>query len=162
MNAPSGRSVFLAMIPVHLLLIGWGWIGRAVFGNGGWMTLILLVTIIPVVALALAITTLLSFRRRPAPRALTSSQVRAQLVTWAGLFVVGLTMYDFTDAPESEKTLLTQVFGRSDAMFTLSAVLIAVGALAVIGGWVWLLFRLLGDQTRRTAAPSVMREPGRV
>lgn len=140
------------MIPVHLLLIVWVWIGRAAFGNGGWMTLVLLVTVIPVVALALALTTLLSFRRRPAPRALTASQVRAQLVTWAGLFVVGLTMYDFTDAPESEQTVLTQVFGRSDAMFTVSAVAVGVGALTAIGGWVLLLVRLLGDQTRRSAA----------
>lgn len=141
------------MIPIHLLLLVWVWIGRFVFGNGGWMTLVLLVTVIPVVALALAITTLLCFLRRPAPRALTSSQVRAQLVTWAGLFVVGLTMVDFTDSPDSEQTLLTQVFGRSDAMFTLSAVLIGVGTLTAIGGWVWLLLRLLGDQTRRSAAP---------
>ncbi|OFE16266.1 hypothetical protein BA895_19630 [Humibacillus sp. DSM 29435] len=148
MRASGTRSVFLAMIPVHLLILGWVWIGRAAFGNGGWMTLILLVTVIPVVALALALTTLLSFRRRPAPRALTARQVRAQLVTWAGLFVVGLFMYDFTDAPESDKTVLTQLFGYSDALFTLSAVLIGVGAITATGGWVWLLSELLRDQTR--------------
>lgn len=150
------------MIPMHVLLLVWVWIGRAVFGVGGWMVLVLLVTAIPVAALALALTTLLSFRRRSAPRALLPKQVRAQLVTWAGLFVVGLFMYDFTDSPQSDETVLTQLFGYSDALFTLSEVLIGVGAITATGGWLWMLVELLRDQTRRPAAAAPTSGHGRV
>ena len=78
--SPLGRKVFLAMIPVNLLLVVWVWIGRIVFGVGGWFFLILLLSVVPALLIGLLITTLLSFRGSDAPRALSPSQAMAQLL----------------------------------------------------------------------------------
>lgn len=103
------------MIPLNLLLIVWVWLGRIVFGVGGWFLVIFMFSVVPVLLIGLSITTLLA------------------------------------DSPDSERSLLTQIFGPGDPLlefsFTLAA---ALGALTVVG-WVVLLVTLTRGR-RRTSA----------
>ena len=67
----------------------WVWIGRIVFGVGGWFFLIFLFSIVPVVLIALILTTILAYTQDGRPRSLTPFQAWAQLLTWLGLFGFG-------------------------------------------------------------------------
>ena len=135
-----GRATLLWMIPLNLLLVAWVWIGRIVFGVGGWFFLIFLVSIVPVVLLALILTTTLALTQEGRPRSLTRLQAWAQLLTWIGLFGFGTFCPDFGDTEDSHLSMLTQVFGHTDAMLDLSYTLtigfavLAVAAYAVLLG----------------------------
>ena len=115
-----GRVTLLAMIPVNLLMVLWVWMGRIVFGVGGWFLFILLVSVVPILLVALLITTILAWTQEGQPRALTTFQAWAQLFTWLALFLAGAFCPDFGDAPDSESSVLTQAFGQSRHLIDLS------------------------------------------
>lgn len=125
-----GRVVLLWMIPINLLLVVWVWFGRVVFGVGGWFFLIFMISVVPVVLIALFLTTVLAFTQDGRPRSLTPMQAWAQVLTWIGLFVFGAVVPDFGDTTESEMSALTQLFGWSRDMLDLSYN-IAIGAAVV-------------------------------
>lgn len=115
------------MIPINLFLVLWVWFGRVVFGVGGWFFLVFMVSIVPVVLIALLVTTILAFTQDGRPRALTTTQAWAQVLTWLCLLVFGAIVPDFGDTTESEMSALTQIFGWSRATLDLSYS-IAIGA----------------------------------
>ena len=143
-----GRRTLLWMIPLNLLLIAWVWFGRIFFGVGGWFLLIFMMTVVPVLLVALLLTTILAFTQPGRPRALTRPQARAQLATWAGMLLAGAFVPDFGDTEESYASLLTQLFGRSDALLDLSWALMLVFTVATLAAWVVLLVTLASG--RRT------------
>ena len=147
------RQVLLWMIPVNLVLVAWVWIGRILFGVAGWFLLILLLTVVPVALVALLVTTILAYTQSGRPRSLTPLQAVAQLVTWAGLFVLGAFMPDFGDTEDSQLSLLTQVFGYSDALYDLSFLISLGGGVLAIAGYAVLLGALTLAR-RPTAAPA--------
>ncbi len=138
-----GRAVLLWMIPVNLLLVVWIWFGRIVFGVGGWFFLVFLVSIVPVVLVALIVTTVLAYTQQGRPRALTAFQAWAQLLTWLALFLFGAFCPDFGDTEDSETAMLTQVFGRSRGLLDLSYTITIACALAAFVGYVVLLASLV-------------------
>lgn len=138
-----GRTTLLWMIPVNLALVAWVWIGRIVFGVGGWFFLIFLFSVVPVVLVALLVTTILAYTQDGRPRALTGLQASAQLATWGGLLVLGAFIPDFGDTEDSRLSLLTQVFGYSDGLFDLSFLIALAGAAIAVLGYVVLLGALV-------------------
>ena len=127
-----GRATLLWMIPLNLLLIVWVWIGRIVFGVGGWFFVIFLVSVVPVLLVALTLTTVLAYTQHGRPRSLTGVQAWAQVLTWFGLLGLGAFCPDFADTEDSQTALLTQLFGRSDSTYDLSfTITIGFGLLAV-------------------------------
>lgn len=135
------------MIPANLLLVAWAWFGRLAFGVGGWFLLILLPVVV-LLLLGLLVTTVLALTQHGSPTSLTRPQAMAQLAVWAGLFGFGLFLPDFGDAPDSDLSFLTQVFGRSDRLIEVSmAVAGGFGLLVVVAYLV--LFWLLVAARRR-------------
>ena len=51
------------MIPVNLFLVLWVWMGRIVFGVGGWFLLVFLFSVVPVMLVALLVSTILALPR---------------------------------------------------------------------------------------------------
>ena len=128
-----GRVTLLAMIPVNLVIVLWVWMGRIVFGVGGWFLFIFMISLVPLLLLALSVTTVLAFTQHTRPRALTPLQAWAQLFTWLTLFLFGAFCPDFGDAPDSEISLLTQVFGWSQDLLDLSySLMVGLGAAATV------------------------------
>ncbi|GAA4719070.1 hypothetical protein [Nocardioides conyzicola] len=138
-----GRTTLLWMIPLNLLLVAWVWIGRIVFGVGGWFFLIFLVSIVPVVLIALILTTVLAFTQEGRPRSLTRLQAWAQLLTWLGLLGFGAFCPDFGDTDDSSISLLTQLFGHTDAMLDLSYTVTIGFAVVAVVAYVVLLVSLV-------------------
>lgn len=145
-----GRGTLLWMIPVNLLLVVWVWFGRIVFGVGGWFFVVFLFSVVPVVLVALIVTTVLAFTQHGRPRALTGVQASAQLLTWISLFLFGALCPDFGDTEDSEVSLLTQAFGRSRDLLDLSYTLTLACALAAFVAYAVLIGSLLFG---RRAAP---------
>ena len=144
----TGRTTLLWMIPLNLLLVAWVWIGRLVFGVGGWFFLIFLITIVPVLLVALLVTTILAFTQPGRPRHLTGSQKLAQWTMWAAMFAFGVVAVDFGDTEDSEISALTQLFGRSETMLSASWTLeLVFGAITVIA-WVALLVTLTAGRRK--------------
>jgi hypothetical protein len=67
---------------------------------------------------------------------------------WAAMFGFGLFCPDFGDAPHSDLSLLTNVFGRSDALMSLTTTLTWVFLLAAVVLWAVLLGLLTGRRRR--------------
>lgn len=131
------------MIPINLFLVVWVWFGRLVFGVGGWFFLIFMVSVVPVVFIALLITTILAYTQDGRPRSLTGFQVGAQLVTWLALLVLGTFCPDFGDTEESEMSVLTQAFGWSRTALDISYYTAMTAALVALVAWVVLLGSLV-------------------
>ena len=128
-----GRRTLLWMIPLNLFLVVWVWMGRIVFGVGGWFFLIFMVSLVPALLIAFLVTTILAFTQQGRPRSLTRMQALAQVLTWLGLLIFGAFVPDFGDTEDSQLSLLTQVFGYSDDLFDVSfTIAILAGALAII------------------------------
>ncbi|WP_051551748.1 hypothetical protein [Nocardioides sp. URHA0020] len=147
-----GRRTLLWMIPLNLLLLVWVWIGRIVFGVGGWFFVIFLVSVIPVLLIGLLATTVLAYTQHGRPRSLTPMQAWAQVLTWVGLLGFGAFCPDFGDTEDSHISLLTQVLGASDAVLDLSyTITIAFAGLAFVA-YVVLLATLIFARRGETPA----------
>lgn len=141
------------MIPINLFLVVWVWIGRVVFGVGGWFLFIFLFTVVPVVLIALTITTVLAYTQHGRPRALTGFQAGAQVVTWLALLAFGAFCPDFGDTTESEMSVLTQAFGWSRTALDVSYYTAMTAALVALVAWIVLLGSLV---FARRDAPATM------
>lgn len=147
-----GRVVLLAMVPVNLLLVIWVWIGRLLFGSGGWVMVVMVVTVLPVLLIALLVTTILGFSAHRRPRSLTASQAAAQLVMWAGMLVFGFFIVDFGDTDESISSVFSRLVGNGDSAQSISWIVAGISGLVVVAAWVVLLAQLIGS--RRSARAS--------
>ncbi|MDN4174853.1 hypothetical protein QWY28_17960 [Nocardioides sp. SOB77] len=147
------RTVLLWMIPLNLLLVAWVWIGRLLFGVGGWMMLVYLVTLVPVLLLALLVTTVLALTQPGRPRRLTRPQAVAQLVTWAGMLLFGAVSFDFGDTEDSVGSLVMHVLGDGDLGWSVTYAAMGLGGLATVAGWTALVATLTAGR-RRAAVPS--------
>ncbi|UPK76527.1 hypothetical protein MU582_07815 [Nocardioidaceae bacterium SCSIO 66511] len=138
------RLVFWSMIPMNLLCVGWVWIGRAFFGVGGWMFIVLL-ALVPILLLALTLTTALVFvQQLPYERGrITLGQAIAQTIVWAAMIGFGAFLVDYGDAPESDASVLTEIVGRTDSTLRVSSQASALCAVVFIGAYVWLLVLLI-------------------
>ena len=141
------------MIPINLFLVVWVWFGRLVFGVGGWFFLIFLVSVVPVVLVALLVTTILAYTQDGRPRSLTGFQTGAQLVTWSALLVFGTFCPDFGDTEDSEMSVLTQLFGWSRTALDVSYYVTLTAALVALVAWIVLLGSLV---FARRQAPATM------
>lgn len=135
------------MIPVNLFLCAWVWIGRIVFGVGGWFFL-LLIPVVLVLLVMLIVTTALAFTQDGEPKSLTGFQAVSQLALWLSLFVLGAVMPDFGDTDDSRRSVLTQVFGYSDSLYDTSFLLALVAGTASLIAWVVLLVSLTATRRR--------------
>lgn len=140
---------YYATIPVNLALIVWVWIGRALFGSGGWWILIFLVSVIPVLAVALTATTVLAMLQH-LPKAgglLTGPQFWALVGTWVSMFGFGFFIVDFGDSKDSYSSAFSQLFGDGviDVSNGLSGVFFV---LAIIAWFALLILLIIGMQGR--------------
>lgn len=147
-----GRATLLWMIPLNLFLVAWVWFGRIVFGVGGWFIVVFVFTVVPVVLVAFLVTTILAFTQRGRPRALTSFQAVAQVLTWLALLVFGAFMPDFGDTTDSQLSLLTQVFGYSDGLYDLGFTIAILAAGAAVVAYLVLLCSLVFARREPTVA----------
>lgn len=150
------RTVLLWMIPVDLLLVAWVWIGRVLFGVGGWMILIYLISVVPVLLVGLLVTSVLALTQSPGPdgrRRLTDTQAKAQLWVWGGMFVFGTFSFDFGDTDDSDTSLLIKVLGDNDAVWTATTAVMGVSAVVTIVAWIALVATLTAGR-RPAAVPS--------
>lgn len=141
------RATLWLMIPVNLFLLAWVWLGRLVFGVGGWFVLILVPAVL-VLAVMLLLTTVLALTQEGTPRRLTGAQAGAQLALWLSLLVLGAVMPDFGDTDDSARSLLTQVLGYSDALYDASFVVALAAAAAALVAWVVLLVGLTAGRRK--------------
>jgi hypothetical protein len=152
-----GRLVFMIHLPVTVLLLLWAWLGRVLFGVGGWWLVVLPLIVGPWILLALGLSSLLAFTRVQRPRTFTRWETISVLALWLGLFGVGLFIVDFGDTPGSDMSILTELAGRSEYMLDLSwSLAMASGILAVVG-WLGLIVLLILDRFRASAPAATRR-----
>jgi hypothetical protein len=151
-----GRLVFTIHLPVTVLLLLWAWLGRVLFGVGGWFLMFLPLFVGPWIILALGLTSVLAYTREQRPRAFTRWETISVLTMWMGLLGVGFFIVDFGDAPGSDMSILSELAGHSQANIDLSLNLaVASGAIAFVG-WLGLIVLLILDRFR-ASAPTATR-----
>ncbi|MDN4174852.1 hypothetical protein QWY28_17955 [Nocardioides sp. SOB77] len=153
------RAVLLWMIPLNLVLVAWVWLGRMLFGMGGLMVLVYLLTLVPVLLVGLLVTTVLSLTQPGRPRDLTRSQARAQLAVWGGMLVFGAVSIEYGDtlgaSEEGDVSLLIRLLGDNDLGWAATFVGMGLAALVTVGAWVSLLVTLTaGRRAATTRVPA--------
>lgn len=143
-----GRLIFAIHLPVTVALLLWAWLGRVLFGVGGWFLMILPLFVGPWILLALGLTSVLAYTRDLRPRAFTRWETISVLTMWVGLFGVGLFIVDFGDAPGSDMSILTELAGRSESMLDLSWNLAVASGVLAVAGWLGLIVLLILDRFR--------------
>jgi hypothetical protein len=149
---------YYATIPINVALVLWVWIGRALFGSGGWWMLIFLVSVTPAMIVALTVTSILAIRQRqPASVGfLTNGQFWWLLAMWASLLLFGFFVVDFGDTRESISSAFSQLAGAAavDASNALSLVVFVTA----IGAYVGLLIQLIIGQGGRLERRSLQQQ----
>lgn len=141
-----GRSLFVLYLPITLALVAWAWLGRVVFGAGGWFLLILPIFVGPWLVLALVLTVVLAWTRPQRPRVLTRRECWSLAGLWVGLFGVGLFIVDVGDAPGSEMSILTAIVGDSPTALDVSWWLATASGLLAAAAWLTLIVQLILDR----------------
>jgi hypothetical protein len=145
---------FYATIPVNLLLILWVWMGRALFGAGGWWFLIFMVSVVPVLLLALTATSVLAMvQRRPRETGrLTSAQFWTLSTVWASMLGFGFFIVDFGDSPDSAASAFTQLVGTGSLATSnsLSGIFFVLAIVSYIALLVLLIIGVSGRAERRS------------
>ncbi|MFD4180150.1 hypothetical protein [Rhodococcus sp. NPDC058514] len=144
---------FYAMVPLNLLLIVWVWIGRAFLGAGGWWIVVLTYTAVPVLILALGLSSILAITQRVPASAgrLTPPQWGTHLVVWASMLGFGFFLVDAGDDADARASVFTQVVGATSGTLAVSDTLTAICVLAFVAAWVVLLVLLVAGQGARRA-----------
>lgn len=144
-----GRFVFTIHLPVTVALLLWAWLGRVLFGVGGWFLMILPLFVGPWLLLALGLTSVLAYTRVQRPRAFTRWETISVLTMWVGLFGVGVFIVEFGDAPGSDMSILTELAGRST--LDLSWNLAVISGVLAVAGWLGLIVLLILDRFRASS-----------
>lgn len=157
------------MIVVNVVLVLWVWLGRALVDALGWLVIVLPLTVGPLALVALTVTTVMTRRRYPRPEqgsgatspgatVLSVPQTVAQLTSWAGLALLGLVVVDYTDAPDSDRSVLSALLGDPDGLLSASWDLSIFCAGVAVSGWIALFVLLLrtgpGETLARRASGS--------
>ncbi len=140
---------YYATIPINIALIFWVWIGRALVGSGGWWVLLFLIYVVPVLIVALGLTTVLAIlQHRPASSGLLSgAQFISLVVLWLSMFGFGLFIVDFGDSKDSYSSAFSQIFGAGT--LDVSDAISRRFAYSTVLAWVTLLvFLIIGMQGR--------------
>ena len=151
---------YSATIPVSIALIIWVWIGRALFGSGGWWILIFLGSVVPALIVGLTVTTVLA-RTQHLPKSsgrLTLPQFWALIGLWVSMFGFGLFIVDFGDSKDSYSSAFSRLFG--DGTIDASDALSRLFAYSTVLAWVALLVLLiLGMQGRAERKAFEQQQP---
>jgi hypothetical protein len=125
------RFVKLSLIPMTLLLPIWLIVGRALLGSIGWLTLIMLFTVVPVLLISMIVLDILLLRRKDVRASKMVSVLDARLVTafYISTFLFGIFMVDFGDTEDSIVSVASRLLGSG--FLTISSILaVILGVLA--------------------------------
>ncbi|MCZ8382358.1 hypothetical protein O6P37_26165 [Mycobacterium sp. CPCC 205372] len=145
--AALSRVVVAAMIPMNIAMILWVWVGRAVFGGTvGLIALISAFTVVPLLVIALSMSTWSALRHTRRHGRLTTAQIVVQLLLWLLLLVIGAVMPDVADN-NAEQSVLTRAIGWSGELLTVGFELAKWLAVAAVACWI--VFMALLSRGRR-------------
>lgn len=144
------QVVFTLTIPLNFALVLWVWVGRGLFGvTVGWIFAFFTVTALPVMIVALTVTTVLGRRQPPRNPRLTAPQAGAQAWLWLALLLFGATLVDVNEV-DHDQSVLTKAVGFSARSLAWSTQLQNASAIAAMLGWCVLLGTLLLVRRSRT------------
>ena len=137
------NTAYALTIPINVILILWVWMGRALLGAGGWFFLIFLVSVVPALAVALTVSSVLAILQR-LPKAtgrLNPAQFWTLLGVWVSMIGFGFFIVDFGDSKDSEASAFSRLAGRAtlDTSNTLSGIFFVL----TIGFYIALLVLLI-------------------
>jgi hydrogenase/urease accessory protein HupE len=127
------------MIPMNIAMILWVWVGRGMFGGTvGLIALISAFTVVPVLAIALSVSTWSALRHTRRQGRLSTAQIVVQLLLWLLLLVIGAVLPDVADN-NPEQSVLTRSIGWSGELLTFSFELTKWLAVVAVASWVALM-----------------------
>lgn len=109
------KLIYKLMFPMIFLLPFWLTFGRALLGSAGWVGLIMLFTVAPLLLIILVLFTWLVKGRREVQATKMVSKKDAQLLTvlYSSFIVFGLFVVDGGDTSDSVGSVVTMAFGKS-------------------------------------------------
>ncbi|KRQ26423.1 hypothetical protein AOT83_19005 [Mycobacteroides sp. H001] len=133
------RAVFDLMIPFNVIAALWVWVGRGLFGATlGWIALLMLVFIVPVLVVALIASTTLAFSQPRRPVRLSSAQAIAQATFWLIMLILGVVIVDVDDQ-SYEESILINILGWSPELLDTSLELEKALAFSAVACWLVLV-----------------------
>lgn len=149
------RAVFDVMIPLNVMAALWVWVGRGLFGATlGWIALLMLVLIVPVLVVALIASTALAFSQPQRPVQLSS----AQATFWLIMLILGVVIVDVDDQSQ-EESILINILGWSPELLDISLKLEKVLAFSAVACWLVLVGLLGWGRVSKQPHPDATGQP---
>jgi hypothetical protein len=146
------QVVFTLTIPLNIALVLWAWVSRGLFGvTVGWILAFFTVTALPVLIVALTVTTVLGRRQPPRRPRLTAPQAWTQASLWLALLLFGATIVDVNEV-DHDQSILTEAVGFSTRTLAPSTQLQNVSAIATMVLWFVLLAALIRGRRTQTVS----------
>ena len=149
----TARHVLTGLAPVGTVMaLFWVWIGRTmVIGEGGWMTLVLVMKFwfVPLLAFVPDIGRLVRSGVSRIPWPMSVFEMAAQVTMWVGLFIVGLAIPEVGDMPGSGGSVLSLVLGTAPGD-PLEAGVARFGGVTAALAWLCLLALVPVPHSRHT------------
>lgn len=143
MKSFQRTSIFLLMIMTFLLPF-WLTLGRSMLGSSGYLTILHMFFIAPVLFILMLIFNVLIWARRDVRQKVEFSKLDSflLLLLYISIFLHGFTIVDGSDTPESLSSVLTSLFGShllnissslSHITYMISFLLLAICLVTFIG-----------------------------
>lgn len=153
------RAVFDLMIPFNVIAALWVWVGRGLFGATlGWIALLMLVFIVPVLVVALITSTALAFSQPRRPVRLSSAQAIAQATFWLIMLTLGVVIVDVDDQSH-EESILINILGWSPELLDISLELEKALAIGAVACWLVLVGLLGWGRVSKQPHPDAIGQP---
>lgn len=156
--ASLGRVLFLAHLPLTLLVIWWAWLGRSMFAEPGWWLLMMPIFFGGPILIGFAISETLVFLRRERPLTFTGTESFVVLGNWLGWIGLGFFLVDFGGRRDDAGSVFATVAGED--WLDLSTDLAIASGVVIVVTWVALVGLLAVDLVRKR--PAADAEPERV
>lgn len=131
------RLLYKLRVPLLILLPLWVAAGRMIFGAGGWLLLVTVFVVGPILFIGL-LTIFLLTKRRPdiiAKRSLPPKDATYMSVIYVTFFLYGFLVDDGGDTAVSEGSAATKLFHTppSDALNMVGEVCLCIGIASLVG-----------------------------
>lgn len=132
---PPRPRVQRRLILLLCLMVVWITIGRAFFGVGGWLLFVGFLFYMPWAGVYITVTGLMLRHKNQQGYVMSKPVQRAFIGLLFCMFVAGLTMVEFGDAPNSTQSLLAAIMGQppgdgSGAIVQVSSIIANVASIA--------------------------------
>jgi hypothetical protein len=155
------RLIWQLQIPMILIVPLWLIVGRALLGSAGWITVILLITVVPALLVMMTILTILILVRRDVRANHIVSPLDAKLgaIFYAATLLFGVFLVDGGDTEDSVGSVASHLFGRwfVEVSSIIAMILGVIATVALLAALIYAVIEMVRSRRQPIADGETIR-----